>query len=243
MYRGSKAKPSDRQQRVAILIFNLILISFLNLLSSHALNLTNFYIFSLHSWGITNRVRAIADTIASEGYNVLIVDCYYGDTLDKTPDLVEFLSKYSYDKISKEIGAAIDFLVSKSVDKESIAALGFCWGGWAVAKSASEGVSWKCAVSPHPSAKVESFIWKNDEAAMFEKCPMPFLLMPAGDDPDNIKPGSPVVDMLEEKGGKSVPFPRMVHGWTSRGDLSKDEVKEDAEKALQLATDFIKVNN
>ena len=78
---------------------------------------------------------------------------------------------------------------------------------------------------------------------MLEKYPMPFLLMPAGDDPDLLKPGSSVVDMLEEKGGKSVPFPRMVHGWTSRGDLSKDEVKEDAEKALQLATDFIKANN
>jgi hypothetical protein len=35
----------------------------------------------------------------------------------------------------------------------------------------------------------------------------------------------------------------MRHGWTSRGDLSLKEVKEDAEKALQLATDFIKANN
>ena len=216
----------------------------MNLLSLQAeLNLTHFYIFSSHSWGVTNRVKAIADTIALEGYVVLVIDCYYGDTADKTPDLVEFLSKYPYDKISKEIGAAIDFLVSKSVAKGSIAALGFCWGGWAIAKSASEGVSWKCAVSPHPGTTVESLIWKNDEEAMLEKCPMPFLLMPAGDDPDLLKPGSSVVDMLEEKGGKSVPFPRMKHGWVSRGDLSKDEVKEDAEKALQLATDFIKANN
>jgi dienelactone hydrolase len=218
----------------------------MSFLSSHVefeIESFSFLYFSSHSYGVTNRVRAIADTIASEGYVVLVVDCYYGDTVVKTPDMVEFLSKFSYDKISKEIGAAIDFLVSKSVDKESIAALGFCWGGWAIAKSASEGVCWKCAVSPHPATKVEGFIWKNDEKAMFEKFPMPFLLMPAADDPDLLKPGSSVVDLLEEKGGKSVPFPRMKHGWVSRGDLSKDEVKEDAEKALQLATDFIKANN
>jgi dienelactone hydrolase len=189
-------------------------------------------------------MRAIADTLAVEGYHVLVVDCYYGDTIEKTPGMVAFLSKYPYQKISKEIDAAIDYLItSKNVMKENIAALGFCWGAWAIAKSASEGVVWKCAVSPHPSTKVESFIFKNDEAAMFDKCPMSFLLMPAGDDPDSIKPGSPTVKMLEEKGGKSIPFERMRHGWTSRGDLSLKEVKEDAEKALQLATDFIKANN
>lgn len=191
--------------------------------------------FDHKRWGITNRVRVIADTFSAEGYNVLVIDCYYGDTIGKTPDLMGFLGKYPYSKISDEIQAAIGFLVSKDVDKAHISALGFCWGGWAIAKSASEGVEWKCAVSLHPSTKIEAFIFKRDEAEMLGKCKMPFFLMPAGDDADLIKPGSYVVTKLEENGGKSIPFPEMKHGWASRGD---DSVKDDIEKAFKLATEF-----
>lgn len=192
-------------------------------------------IFDDNRWGITNRVRVIADTFAAEGYKVLVIDCYYGDTIDITPDLIEFLGKYPYEKISDEIQASFDFLASKGVEKDNVSALGFCWGGWAIAKSASEGVEWKCAVSPHPSTKIESFLFQRDEAEMLGKCKMPFFLMPAGDDDDTIKPGSDVVDKLVEKGGKSIPFPSMNHGWTSRGDES---VKDEIVKAFKLATEF-----
>jgi len=195
-------------------------------------------------WGITNRVRATADIFAAEGYHVLVVDCFYGDSIDKTPDLMEFVSKYPYDKISNEITAAITHLSEIGVDKEKIAGLGFCWGAWAILKSHVEGVQWKCAVSPHPSTKIESLIFKRSEMELFEKCTMPFLIMPAGDDDDSLKsPDGEAAKMVEEKGGKSIPFPRMVHGWTSRGDLSIADVKEDAEKALSLATEFVKDNN
>jgi len=42
---------------------------------------------------------------------------------------------------------------------------------------------------------------------------MPVLLVPAGDDPDNVKPGGEVASLVEGKGGASVVFPEMKHGW------------------------------
>jgi len=42
---------------------------------------------------------------------------------------------------------------------------------------------------------------------------MPVLLLPAGDDPDNVKPGGEVASLVEGKGGASVVFPEMKHGW------------------------------
>ena len=44
---------------------------------------------------------------------------------------------------------------------------------------------------------------------MLGKINFPFLLLPAGNDPDYLKPGSDIVKQLEEKGGTSLPFEKM----------------------------------
>lgn len=191
-------------------------------------------------YGPTNRVKIIGDTLASKGYNVVIVDCFHGETAEKNlqGNLVEWLAKFPWSTISKDIHAVIGYIVEQGVERDSIAAIGFCWGGWAIAKSSSQGVLWKCAVSPHPSTKLENMLG-GKEAEMMSKVNMPFLLMPAGNDPDNLKEGSDIVKKLKEKGGNSVTFDRMIHGWASRGDLSKVEIKEDVDKALTMALDFV----
>lgn len=98
---------------------------------------------------------------------------------------------------------------------------------------------WTCAVSPHPSTKIESAVFDNDEKAMLEKIDMPFLLLPAGNDMANLKPGSDEVARMEEYGGRSILFETMVHGWVSRGDLSKHDVEQNVEKALIYALEFM----
>jgi dienelactone hydrolase len=191
-------------------------------------------------FGPTDRVKSIGDKLASKGYNVVIVDCFRGETAAKNPqaNLVEWLSKFTWSTISKDVNVVIDYIVEQGIKRDSIAAIGFCWGGWAIAKSSSQGVLWKCAVSPHPSTKLENMIGGN-ETEMMSKVNMPFLIMPAGNDPDILKEGSEIVKKLKEKGGNSITFERMIHGWTTRGDLSQHEVKEDVDKALNMALDFI----
>mmetsp|Transcript_13499 Transcript_13499/g.15905 ORF Transcript_13499/g.15905 Transcript_13499/m.15905 type:complete len:259 (+) Transcript_13499:19-795(+) len=192
-------------------------------------------------FGITNRIRAIGDTLAAKGYHVMALDCYRGETVESNPnpDIKTWLAKFQYDSVSADINAGFVYLSGLGVDQDNISAIGFCWGGWAIAKSASEGVAWKCAASPHPSTKIENSIFGRDEEMMLSKVSMPFLLLPAGNDPDILKPGSEVVKKLEETGGMSVCFDAMRHGWTTRGDLSRPAVKKDVEKALTLVSDFI----
>jgi len=116
----------------------------------------------------------------------------------------------------------------------------FCWGGWVIAKSAAAGVPWKVGVSPHPSTGIEARVFGRDETDMMDKVNMPFLLMPAGNDPPSLKPGHPTVEKLEKLGGQSIEFPDMVHGWTTRSDLTDSNTKCQVEKALSLTLQFLK---
>ncbi len=195
-------------------------------------------------YGVSDRLKSIADSFANHGYHSIVVDCFHGETADKNSngDVMGWIGKFPWSLVSRDLHAAGDFLQGKGVEKNSIAAIGFCWGGWAIAKSSAEGFCWKCAVSPHPSTKIERFVFGSDESAMLGKVNMPFLLMPAGDDEDNVKPGSEEVKTLESKGGGSVLFDRMKHGFVTRGDLNEADVKEDTEKALALILEFIDKN-
>jgi hypothetical protein len=47
---------------------------------------------------------------------------------------------------------------------------------------------------------------------MMSKVKMPVLLMPAGDDPDNVKPGGEITKLIEASGGSSELFADMNHG-------------------------------
>ena len=188
-------------------------------------------------------MKYICDTFANDGYHVLMPDCLRGETLDMNPDIISWLKKYPSGIVMEDTLTCFEYLKSKNEMtgdeiQQSVGAIGFCWGGWAIAKTASEGISWKCAVSPHPSTKIEGFVFGDDEVAMLNRVKMPFCLLPAGDDTDMVKPGSEVVKELEKYGGKSCLFDRMNHGWVSRGNLSRQDVKEDAEKALSMSLEF-----
>lgn len=68
--------------------------------------------------------------------------------------------------------------------------IGFCWGAWVnFHASATDKIT--CAVSAHPSVQIEQAFGGNEvDLAKKVKCPQ--VLMPAGGDPDNLKPGSSV---------------------------------------------------
>ena len=78
----------------------------------------------------------------------------------------------------------------------------------------------------------------------------PLLFCVAGNDLDNLKPPNGEVaqmilsskhnaEELKRQQPKCVEFPTMIHGWVSRGDTSIERVREDAEKALKIASGFL----
>eukprot|EP00439_Symbiodinium_sp_Y106_P035570 s2248_g4.t1 len=131
------------------------------------------------------RLMGIADTLADQGYRVLLSDPFYGDSAVGKEDIMGWITQFPFDK---KIGADIEACVKHLQDQgcSSVGAVGFCWGVWAFCKSASMGVPLKCGVGPHPSTRLEG-AFGGDEQAMMDKVNMPVLIMPAGNDPENLK--------------------------------------------------------
>jgi len=202
--------------------------------------------FKFDRWGPSDRLKRLADAFSQRGYHAIIPDSFRGETVDSHPNFVEWAGKFTFEGVvKKDLEAVLNYLQTEcnvTPTNDDIAIIGFCWGGWVIAKSASEGFPWKCGVSMHPATKLESFVFQRDETAMLEKVKMPLLLLPAGNDEENLKPGSAMVEKLREKGGDSIVFERMVHGWVSRGDIGQPAVREDIDKALDLTVKFIEKN-
>jgi hypothetical protein len=80
------------------------------------------------------------------------------------------------------------------------------------------------------------------EQAEALKCPQ--LILPAGNDPDNLKAGGDVQRVLLSKPfGEDCEiheFPDMKHGWVVRGDLNDPLCARDVKLALDMATEYLK---
>jgi len=209
-------------------------------------------------FGFSSRTKCICDELATDlNCTVIMPDVLRGETVDgengrKTrPEVFVWLAKSTFDPlILGDVDACIDFLASKNLftSSSSIACIGFCWGAWVVAKLLSFSSSlpsnkWsnilKCGVGLHPSTAIEKNVFKADEDQMLLDITSPLLLLTAGNDPVNLKQGSHLVTHFESKGGTSVDYPDMVHGWVSHGDLSVEKVSRDANDALSKTTNFL----
>mmetsp|Transcript_12177 Transcript_12177/g.16486 ORF Transcript_12177/g.16486 Transcript_12177/m.16486 type:complete len:245 (-) Transcript_12177:102-836(-) len=187
----------------------------------------------------TNKGRffGIADTLAEAGYYVLLTDPFKGDSAVGKSDVMGWITSFPWDTVSPGIEACHKFLVEKGC--KNIGVVGFCWGVWAMCKANSLGMPFTCGVGPHPSTKLEG-VFGQDEQAMIDKVNFPILVLPAGNDPDTLKEGGAAATSLAAKGGKSVHFPDMSHGWVARGDLTDETVKRDVELAMKLMVEFLK---
>ena len=70
----------------------------------------------------------------------------------------------------------------------------------------------------------------------------PTMLMPAGNDPDNIKPGGvnveAMVSGLGEENVRCVEFADMKHGFMARADVKTEEGRRDVERAMRLIKEW-----
>eukprot|EP00615_Pteridomonas_danica_P004793 CAMPEP_0114348878 /NCGR_PEP_ID=MMETSP0101-20121206/15076_1 /TAXON_ID=38822 ORGANISM="Pteridomonas danica, Strain PT" /NCGR_SAMPLE_ID=MMETSP0101 /ASSEMBLY_ACC=CAM_ASM_000211 /LENGTH=243 /DNA_ID=CAMNT_0001487099 /DNA_START=16 /DNA_END=747 /DNA_ORIENTATION=- len=192
-------------------------------------------------FGWSGRMKGICDTLASEGFYVIMPDCHRGTTASDQPDFVAWCIQYNWEKvIASDFKKMLSFLEDKGVT--DIGAIGFCWGVWAFCKASANGVSSiKCGVGCHPSTKLEGFFGDNEET-MMSATTLPCLFLNAGDDPDTLKEGGDIAKIIQSKGGSVDTYPDMNHGFVSRGDLSDEAVKRDVESALTKSIAFLKEN-
>lgn len=89
---------------------------------------------------------------------------------------------------------------------------------------------------------VESKFFNQSQNALAESIKCPSYLLPAGNDPDNVKSKGELVDILIKRFGAdkagTTEFPEMAHGWVVRGDLKNQAVARDFNKAINIAHEY-----
>ena len=143
---------------------------------------------------------------------------------DHTDDFLQWLQTTPYHPIvAQDTDACIEYLkqkvnVNAGMHPEALklGTIGFCWGAWAIGKSSTAGIPWKVAVAPHPSFRIESAAFDGDEIGLMKQISWPLLLLPAENDSEYTKPGSPDLEEIVKRFGKSILFADMKHGWQMR---------------------------
>eukprot|EP00947_MAST-08B_sp_MAST-8B-sp1_P003701 g3701.t1 len=129
-----------------------------------------------------------------------------------------------------------------------IGLLGFCWGGWAATRAASErragggDPTFACAIGCHPSLKVCQAVGESKQVACdMVQCPLMYLS--ASNDEAECKEGGMMETSLQARGIDChiETFGSQQHGWVNRGTAhfpGDTEVTAEAARALGLVKGF-----
>merc|ERR1712194_690473 len=84
----------------------------------------------IYPWStMKGRLMGIADTLAEEGYKVLLIDPFRGESAEglEGNDMYGWIGKYKYEEsVGKDIRNSVNFLLGKGCT--AIGCMGFCWG-------------------------------------------------------------------------------------------------------------------
>lgn len=81
-------------------------------------------------WGLNDWVKEQASKLADQGYIALAVDIYRGKVATTPDEAHEIMRGVPDDRAKRDLHAAIEFLKSQSnLNKDRLAAIGWCWGG------------------------------------------------------------------------------------------------------------------
>ena len=102
-------------------------------------------------------MKGVCDTLAGEGYHVIMPDVHRGKTAEGEADLLGWVAGNSgwEEVLSADFEAIMQEF--ERVGVTSVGALGFCWGAWAWAKAAASGIDLKACAACHPSIKLEEY--------------------------------------------------------------------------------------
>ncbi|KAG9410915.1 hypothetical protein AC1031_018942 [Aphanomyces cochlioides] len=113
---------------------------------------------------------------------------------------------------------------------DKIAAMGYCWGAWIVAKYSSVPSNVLVAgIGFHPARRIEDlFHGRGSAAKIAETILVPQFFLPGGNDPPYLKSGQEADKTLQARGipARVRDFPQVLHGWVNRGDLNDPVVAE-----------------
>jgi len=210
-------------------------------------------------WGWNSgRVRRLADYLASSlkcavcvpklqpplegGTDDDALPPSFNITAETRPKFLSWIKKNGTETFMKRNDALIADL--KKRDFDTFFAVGFCWGGWASFRCASRFPSLLSAILIyHPSVQLEAmFGGSPTELASKVTCPVAFHVCGNDDKKFYDEEEGELVASLRKNGYMSSveTYPDMLHGFMTRGDASKPEIRRDIGIALERGIAFIK---
>lgn len=203
-------------------------------------------IYDVHGFS-GGRIKGVVDQFGKAGFYAVMPDVY-GDSAGVndfggfgSPGGKAFLEGHDWKSLAPKLDEVYAEMKANGV--ESIGIIGFCWGAWVVFHASSTGKV-NAGVSCHPSVRVGPLLYGEQETALAQAVTVPQCLMPASNDPANLKTGGELVNIIN---GNDVlcethEYADMMHGWVPRGDASQPLVAEKVEHALTRATLFFRAH-
>jgi len=201
----------------------------------------------------SGRNRAICDQLSRDtGYHVLMPDFFrngegvlnYGGftATGMSPEGLAWFSQMTSQRVLNDTELVFNYMSDAGFEIESYGSTGFCFGGWVGFHQATTGKI-SAHVAAHPSLSAEEFKGFGLEA-LVKAVQSPIMMLPAGNDPDNVKKGGDVEQWMEFIGQKVevFEFPDMYHGWVPRGNVSIPEVERDVKLAMEKTVEFLMDN-
>ena len=222
----------------------------------------------------SGRTRQLCDQLAEEaGMHVLLPNLFYADGADHSKPLEGFcgglsvakrILYYDWSDRQKSWHSSIfswpsllyPFFWSSTTYVEpmvrekllpyfrdrTVGVLGFCWGGW-IAFHLGKHSQVQATVAMHPSMRMQGF-HGGTSREVYEAIRCPVMCLTAGDDPQDLKPGGELSEVLAAQSIDSSieEFSDMRHGWVPRGKTDDPSVAESVTVAMQKACRFLQSN-
>ncbi|KAL5492295.1 hypothetical protein ACEPAI_3742 [Sanghuangporus weigelae] len=185
--------------------------------------------------------RLLADDFAKNGFQTYLPDYLNGDPiveLNASFDFPSWLAKHGAEQTRPPLDKVIAALKEKGVT--SFGATGYCFGARYVFDLAFDGVI-KAAVVSHPS-----LLQVPEDLEKFKATGVPLFINSCETDQmypaESQKLGDEILGggKTETENYKRAYFPKCVHGFAVRGDLSIPEVKFGKEQAFVNAVQWFK---
>ena len=208
-------------------------------------------------WGWnTGRVRVIADYMSKTMNSLVVIPKLLvppfeggtdGDALPPDFDMgsrgsefKEYMKTHPFSSQQPKLQKMVDYLGTKKLEKMFV--IGVCWGGYCATEmlgveSLRTTVPVVAAASPHPSVGIAKGFYGIETLDVVKACPVPFLYLPAGNDPDDYREGGDIL-AAAAKGSECLDFPSMSHGFFTRGDTSDPTVAKDGERAVNAIKEY-----
>jgi dienelactone hydrolase len=145
-------------------------------------------IFGINS----GRHQVVADLFASKGYNVYLpefLDPYYDGPFDMA-SIIANIKGQSLEQMDSRFCKVVAHLKAQGIEK--FLSIGICWGVWFAFKMAAKYDVFTAIAGPHPSLGCEQ-LYGGTPVGLTEQIKCPAYLLPAGNDPDDVKEKGEVI--------------------------------------------------